>query len=58
MPIDITYPATHIAQITINNVPKFNAMSREMMADLAQAWDELETSDCRAIILTGAGRLS
>jgi len=41
--------------ITIDNLPKYNAMTREMMAELIAHWDELETSDCRAIVLTGAG---
>lgn len=55
MSIELTYPKSLIAQITINNLPKHNAMSREMMRDLAAIWDELEASSCRAIILTGAG---
>ena len=55
MPIHLDHPDKHIALITIDNPPKRNAMSREMMADLARLWDELEQSDCRAIVLTGAG---
>ena len=55
MPIDVSHPTKHVTQITINNLPKFNAMTREMMRDLAGIWDELEDSDCRAIVLTGAG---
>lgn len=55
MPILLAYPHQHVALITIDNQPKRNAMSREMMAELAGLWDELETSDCRAIVLTGAG---
>ena len=55
MPVTLTHPATHVAQITIDNPAKHNAMSREMLAELAAAWDELETSACRAIVLTGAG---
>ena len=54
MPILIDYPEPHIALITIDNAPKRNAMTRAMMADLAGLWDELEHSDCRAIVLTGA----
>jgi len=41
--------------IAIDNQPKRNAMSRAMMADLAKLWDELESSNVRAIVLTGAG---
>ena len=55
MSIRIDYPDPHIARITIDNPAKRNAMSRAMMADLAKLWDELEHSDCRAIVLTGAG---
>jgi enoyl-CoA hydratase len=55
MPIHLDHPDKYIALITIDNPPKRNAMSREMMADLARLWDELEQSDCRAIVLTGAG---
>jgi len=55
MPILIDTPAPHIALITIDNPAKRNAMSREMMADLAGHWDALEHSDCRAIVITGSG---
>lgn len=55
MTIRIEYPQDHVALITIDNPAKRNAMSREMMAELAAHWDELETSECRAIVLTGAG---
>ena len=58
MSIDVTFPSKYIAKITINNLAKHNAMTREMMRELAKAWDELEQSDCRAIILTGAGEKS
>jgi len=55
MPVTLDYPRPHVALITVDNQKKFNAMSREMMAELVAIWDELETSDCRAIVLTGAG---
>ena len=55
MAIEIDYPVKHVALITIDNPDKRNAMSREMMANLASLWDELEHSDCRAIVLTGSG---
>jgi len=46
----------HIAVVTIANEPRRNAMTRPMMADLAQLWDRLDTDpSCRAVILTGAG---
>lgn len=55
MPILIDYLPSHIALVTLDNEPKRNAMSREMFAELAAVWDDLEASDCRAIVLTGAG---
>jgi enoyl-CoA hydratase/carnithine racemase len=45
----------HVVVVTIDHQPRLNAMTRTMMADLARLWDELERSDCRAIVLTGAG---
>src|SRR5690242_21771415 len=45
----------HVAVITIDNLPRLNAMTRAMMADLARLWDELDRGPCRAIVLTGAG---
>jgi len=55
MPVLIDYPEAHVALVTIDNQAKRNAMSRAMMAELARLWDELERSNCRAIVLTGAG---
>ena len=55
MSIDVTYPSRYVSQITINNPAKYNAMSREMMRTLAETWDNLERSDCRAIVITGEG---
>jgi enoyl-CoA hydratase/carnithine racemase len=46
----------HVAVITIDNQPRRNAMTREMLADLGRLWDELEHDEtCRCIVLTGAG---
>ena len=45
----------HVVVVTIDNPPRLNAMTRAMLADLARLWDELERSECRAIVLTGAG---
>lgn len=53
--VTLTYPEARIALITIDNPPKRNAMSRDMMRELVAIWDALEHSDVRAIILTGAG---
>ncbi len=45
----------YITIVTIDNQSRLNAMPREMMAELDQLWRTLEASDCRCIILTGAG---
>jgi enoyl-CoA hydratase len=55
MSILLEYPRPHVALVTIDNPAKRNAMSRAMMAELVAVWDQLETSTCRCIVLTGAG---
>src|SRR5438876_5596261 len=45
-----------IAIVTIANEPRRNAMTRAMLADLAELWDRLDQEeDCRVVVLTGAG---
>jgi enoyl-CoA hydratase/carnithine racemase len=53
--IRVTEHGRHVAVVTIDNQPRLNAMTRAMMAELAQRWDELESGGCRCIVLTGAG---
>jgi len=56
MPIVTREVAPHVTLITLDNQPKRNAMSREMMRELADLWDRLDAApSCRCIILTGAG---
>jgi enoyl-CoA hydratase/carnithine racemase len=55
VPILVREHSRHVAIVTIDNPPRRNAMSREMMADLAGHWDELERGSYRCIVLTGAG---
>lgn len=55
MEIRLTEEGRHIAVVTIDNQPRRNAMTRDMIYDLAALWDELETSDHRCIVVTGAG---
>ena len=56
MEIRHTAQGRHIAVVTIANEPRRNAMTRAMMADLAELWDRLDADPmCRAVILTGAG---
>jgi methylglutaconyl-CoA hydratase len=45
-----------IATITLNRPEKRNAISPEMIADLLAAFDEVEASAARVLILTGAGK--
>jgi len=54
--LNIAEAARHVALVTIDNQPKRNAMSRSMMAELAEVWERLGAADdCRCIIITGAG---
>lgn len=56
MEIRVERQRQHIALVTIANEPRRNAMTRAMLADLAQLWDRLEAdADCRCVVLTGAG---
>ena len=55
MKIETREHGRHIVVVTISNEPRRNAMSRAMLADLAQLWDRLDASSCRCIVLTGAG---
>jgi len=45
----------HVVIVTIDNQVRLNAISRQMMTDLARLWDELERGTCRCVVLTGAG---
>jgi enoyl-CoA hydratase len=56
MEIRVERPQRHIAVVTIANEKRRNAMTRAMLADLAELWDRLDPdADCRAVVLTGAG---
>ena len=56
MPLIVTQARPHVVQVVIDNQAKRNAMSREMMAELAALWDRLDQDvSCRAIVLSGAG---
>jgi enoyl-CoA hydratase len=56
MEIRVGKQGRHIAIVTIANEPRRNAMTRAMLADLAQLWDRLDADqECRAVVLTGAG---
>jgi enoyl-CoA hydratase/carnithine racemase len=56
MEICLARHGQHIAIVTVDNQPRLNAMTRQMLTELGRLWDELEhDGDCRCIILTGAG---
>lgn len=55
MPLLVDQPAPHVTLITIDNPAKRNAMSRQMLAELAALWDELDASACRCVVVTGSG---
>ena len=55
MPIQVQEHGEYIVIVTIDNQPRRNAMSRQMMAELAALWAQFEASSYRCIILTGAG---
>src|ERR1700730_10884723 len=55
MEIRLTRHGRHVAIVTIDNQPRLNAMTRQMLAALGHFWDELERDECRCIILTGTG---
>src|SRR5207245_146257 len=55
MEIQVREHGRHVVVLTLDNQPRLNAMSRQMMADLARLWDELDRGSCRCVVLTGAG---
>ena len=57
MEIRLARHSRHVAIVTVDNQPRLNAMTRQMLTELGRLWDELERDgDCRCIILTGAGQ--
>src|SRR5438093_10082021 len=53
----IEQPKAGIRQITLNRPDSLNAMNHELVAAVHDALDEVDAdTDCRAVILTGAGR--
>src|ERR1700756_5757451 len=56
MEIRLTRHGRHIAIVSIDNQPRLNAMTRQMMSQLGGLWDRVERHPaCLCIILTGAG---
>jgi enoyl-CoA hydratase len=52
-----TEPAPGVALLTLTRPERLNAMNHELVADLHAALEEVhEDRECRAVVLTGAGR--
>src|SRR5579872_3098253 len=45
----------HLAVLTINRPDKRNALNQDTRDEILQALDELQTSDVRVLVITGAG---
>ena len=55
--IEISHPAEHVTQLTLNRPERLNALTYELVEDLHGALDRVKAdTSCRAVILTGAGR--
>jgi enoyl-CoA hydratase/carnithine racemase len=49
-------PTPDLTVLTLNNPARLNALSMEMVSQLHATFDALAESECRVVILTGAGR--
>ena len=49
MEIRVEAHGPHVAVVTIDNQPRRNAMTRQMMAELAAQWDALARASYRCI---------
>jgi enoyl-CoA hydratase len=50
-------PLPHVAVITLDRPERLNAITLELLRDLSAVLDRVESdADCRAVVLTGAGR--
>ncbi|QIE25077.1 1,2-epoxyphenylacetyl-CoA isomerase [Caballeronia sp. SBC1] len=48
--------STHVATLTLNRPDKLNSFTRTMHEELSKALDQVEESQARALVITGAGR--
>jgi len=57
MPIELTFPESHLCLITIDNADKRNALGPKEFKDLAAAWETLiNRLDVRCVVVTGSGQ--
>ena len=55
--LELDYPRPDIAVLTLNRPEKLNALSYELVEDLHATLQQIgANNDCRAVVLTGAGR--
>ncbi|ULE33671.1 enoyl-CoA hydratase/isomerase family protein [Mycobacterium sp. IDR2000157661] len=55
--LQLHYPRPDIAVLTLNRPEKLNALSYELVEDLHAGFEGIgRSNDCRAVVLTGAGR--
>ncbi len=50
------HPTPDLTVLTLNKPDRLNALSMDMLSQLHDSLDTLAESDCRVVILTGAGR--
>ena len=56
-PLELDYPRPDIAVLTLNRPEKLNALSYELVEDLHATLAQIDANnECRAVVLTGAGR--
>ncbi|KJE95612.1 enoyl coenzyme A hydratase 1, variant [Capsaspora owczarzaki ATCC 30864] len=54
----VTRPAQHVIQVELNRPKKLNAVNRVCWAEMRDCFARIATDrDCRAVIITGAGRM-
>ena len=58
MEIRVEPHGPHVAVVTIDNQPRRNAMTRQMMAELARLWDALERGELPLYRPDRRGRLA
>ncbi len=55
--VRLEFPLPHVALITLDRPKRLNALTLELLEDFRAALDRIESdADCRAVVLTGAGR--
>jgi enoyl-CoA hydratase len=55
--LQVSYPRPDIALLTLNRPDKLNALSYELVEDLHATLAQIDANnECRAVVLTGAGR--